>query len=186
MLVESESAAGEEFAELLGRVAKGDRKAFRLLYDRASPRLYGIALRLTRDAGLAADVLQEAFLQVWQHAGAFDAARGRAETWLVSLVRYRALDLLRRRREEPTAEPRSAELPDEDPDALDALTRHREAEALRRCLETLPAERRSLLMAAFLEGLSHQELAERLKTPLGTVKSWIRRSLAALRECLEP
>lgn len=186
MLAESESGVGEDLAELIGRVAAGDRGAFRTLYERISPRLCGIALRLTRDAGLAADVLQEAFLQVWQHAGAFDAARGRAETWLISLVRYRALDLLRRRREEPNADPRPADLPDESPDAFDTLSRHHEAEALRRCLETLPPERRSLLAAAFLEGLSHQELAQRMKTPLGTIKSWIRRSLAALRECLEP
>lgn len=188
MLTEQQSTAEEEeLPDLLGRIALGDRDAFRLLYERQSARLYGIALRLTRDAGLAADALQEAFFQVWQHAGAFDAARGRAETWLISLLRYRALDLLRRqRREDPVAEPQSPDLRDESPDAIETLSRQHEADALRRCLETLPADRRALLTAAFLDGFSHQELAQRLKTPLGTIKSWIRRSLAALKECLEP
>lgn len=187
MLAESESRTEEEeLAALLGQIAAGDRRAFRLLYDRESAQLYGIALRLTRDAGLAADAVQEAFLQVWQHAAAFDAARGRPRTWLISLVRYRALDLIRRRsREVPAADPHPDDPADESPDVLETLSRHREAEALRRCLETLAPARRSLIRAAFLDGLSHQDLAARLKAPLGTVKSWIRRSLAALRECLE-
>ncbi|WP_189051873.1 sigma-70 family RNA polymerase sigma factor [Aliidongia dinghuensis] len=169
---------------LLARCADGDKAAFRRLYDLSAPQLYAVALRLTRQQSLAADAVHDALLQVWQRAGRFDPARGSAETWLISLVRYRALDLIRRRGREITGE----ELPeriDEAPDPLDQLTERREGVALRRCLDRLEIDKRRLVTMAFLDGLTHAELAERLKTPLGTVKSWIRRGLQDLRRCLE-
>jgi RNA polymerase sigma-70 factor (ECF subfamily) len=169
---------------LLGRCADGDRAAFSRLYDQAAPQLFAVALRLTRQRSLAADAVHDAFLQVWQRAGRFDPARGSAETWLVSLVRYRALDLIRRRGRELTGT-ELPDRPDEGPDALAQLAGHREGAALRRCLDGLEFDKRQLVVWAFLDGLTHAELAERLKTPLGTVKSWIRRGLQDLRRCLE-
>jgi RNA polymerase sigma-70 factor (ECF subfamily) len=168
---------------LLRRCAGGDRGAFRMLYDRWGGRLHGIALRITRQASLAADATQDTFVQIWQQAHRFDPERGTAEAFLVSLVRYRALDLVRRQsREVPGYEPDERE--DEAPDALSRLVTTAEGAALHRCLDTLDPERRRLVVLAFVEGLSHSELAERLRVPLGTVKSSIRRSLLSLRECL--
>lgn len=173
----------EETVLLLQRCAGGDRTAFRALYDRWSARLYGIALRITRQSSLAADATQDAFVQVWQQAQRFDPARGSAEAFLVSLVRYRALDLVRRQaRETPGYEP--ADEPDDAPDALTQLLSSTEGAALHRCLDQLEGDRRRLVILAFVDGLSHSDLAARLKLPLGTVKSWIRRSLLSLRECL--
>jgi RNA polymerase sigma-70 factor, ECF subfamily len=170
-------------ADLLRRVASGDRAAFRLLYDRAAPRLFGVALRIVGERGLAADALQDAFIQVLNQSGRFDPARGSAEAWLVSLVRYRALDIVRgRRREVLGFEPEDAPL--EEPDALARLSADEDGVALRACLEALEADRRRLIALAFLEGLSQAELAARFHLPLGTVKSSIRRGLLKLRECL--
>ncbi len=167
---------------LLGRCAGGDRAAFRALYDRHAPRLYAVAMRITRQPGPANDAVQEAFIQVWRNAGQFDAARGSAEAWMTGLVRYRALDLLRRGGP-PTQSLDDSPL-EQAADALSALDARADGRALRQCLERLEPDRRRMVILAFVEGFSHSELATRLTTPLGTIKSNIRRSLASLRECL--
>ncbi len=168
---------------LLRRCADGDRIAFRALYDHWAPRMHGIALRILRQPSLAADATHDAFVQVWQQAHRFDPALGSAEAFLISLARYRALDIVRRTaREVPGYE--SEEQEDESPDALSRLVTSSEGAALQRCLQRLEAERRRMVVMAFVEGLSHGDLAKRLRIPLGTVKSAIRRSLLALRACL--
>lgn len=168
---------------LLTRCAGGDRVAFRLLYDRWGSRLYGIALRITRQHAMAADATQDAFVQIWQQAHRFDPIRGSAEAWLIGILRYRALDIVRTRSRERTGyEPEERE--DEAPDALARLVSSAEGAALHRCLNELGEDRRQLVVLAFVDGLSHSELAARMNAPLGTVKSWIRRSLMSLRECL--
>ena len=169
---------------LLSRCGGGDRAAFRQLYDLQSARLYGQALRLTRQPQLAADALHDTFLQIWQRSSRFDPTRGHAEAWLSSLLRYRAIDILRKRgRENYGVEP--ADEPDPAPDPLQQLEITVEGEALRRCLDQLSEGQRHVVLLAFVEGLSHSELASRLQAPLGTVKSWVRRSLMSLRRCLE-
>ncbi len=171
--------------DLLRRSAAGDRAAFHRIYDLQSSRLYGVALRITRQGALAADAVHDAFISVWQYADRFDPARGNAEAWLTSIVRYRALDLVRHSGREITG----VELPepaDEDPDPLARLVESAEGTALRRCLDELDGEKRQLIVFAFMEGLTHTELSGRFAIPLGTVKSSIRRGLAALRRCLEP
>jgi RNA polymerase sigma-70 factor (ECF subfamily) len=176
-------AASDDTGGLLHRCAGGDRAAFRLLYDRWGSRLYGIALRITRQPSLAADALHDAFLQVWQQAHRFDPDRGGPEAWMVGMVRYRALDIVRRQvREIAGYEPEERE--DESPDALARLVSTTEGAELHRCLNELEEERRRLIVMAFVDGLSHSELAVQLSMPLGTVKSWIRRSLMQLRGCL--
>ena len=178
------AAEGDDTPALLHRCAGGDRVAFRLLYERWGNRLYGIALRITRQAALAADATQDAFVQIWQQAHRFDPERGGPEAWLVGIVRYRALDIVRRRsREVPGYEP--TEIEDESP----RRPRPPGAAPRRapRCIAASANSRRTrrrLVMMAFVEGLSHSELAERMRVPLGTVKSGIRRSLIALRGCL--
>jgi RNA polymerase sigma-70 factor, ECF subfamily len=175
--------ADDDAATLLTRCSVGDRIAFRLLYNRWGSRLYGIALRITRQDAMAADATQDAFVQIWQQAHRFDPIRGSAEAWLIGILRYRALDVVRRRsREETGYEPEERE--DEAPDALARLVNSAEGAALHRCLKELAEDRRRLVVLAFVDGLSHSELAARMNAPLGTVKSWIRRSLMSLRECL--
>ncbi len=170
--------------DLLQQVAAGDRAAFKALYEAQSPRLYSVALRITRHTAQAADAVHDAFLQVWRNAARFDIARGNPEAWLLSLARYRALDIARRRgREVPDDD--LPERADEGPDPLARLEASRDAAALHRCLQGLDPERRRLVALAFVEGLTHVEVAERAAMPLGTVKSWIRRSLQTLRACLE-
>jgi RNA polymerase sigma-70 factor (ECF subfamily) len=177
------SKPSDDPAVLLQRCAAGDRAAFRLLYAGWSSRLHGIALRITRQSALAADATHDAFVQLWQQAGRFDPDRGSPEAWMIGLVRYRALDIVRRQsREVPGYE--GDEREDESPDALARLVSTSEGAALQRCLNALEAERRRLVVLAFVEGLSHSELAARLSQPLGTIKSTIRRSLVALRACL--
>jgi RNA polymerase sigma-70 factor, ECF subfamily len=173
----------EDAEALLTRCAQGDRVAFRSLYDRWGSRLYGIALRITRQDAMAADATQDAFVRIWREAQRFDPLRGSAEAWLIGILRYRALDIVRSRsREVAGYDPEERE--DEAPDALAHLVSRAEGIALRRCLNELEEDRRRLVILAFVDGLSHSELAARMNAPLGTVKSWIRRSLTSLRECL--
>ena len=174
----------EDLGELLQRVAAGDRAAFHLLYQAQSPRLYAVALRITRHSAQAADAVHDAFLQVWRNAARFDSGRGTPQAWLFGLIRYRALDIARRRGRE-VADDDLPEQADTDPDPLTQLMASREASALHRCLLDLDDGRRKLVVMAFVEGLTHTEVAERVAMPLGTVKSWIRRSLQTLRNCLE-
>lgn len=177
-------SGADDLATLIPLIAAGDRAAFKRVYDTHSPRLYAVAIRITRQGALASDAVQDAFLQLWRNAGQFDLTRGNPEAWLVSLVRYRALDIARRRVREVSDEDAPEQI-DTDPDPLARLASSQDAAALHSCLGALEAERRRLLSLAFIEGLSHSEVADRLKLPLGTVKSWIRRSLQSLRLCLE-
>ena len=167
---------------LLQRCAAGDRAAFRTLYDRHSSRLYSIALRITRHPNLASDTVQEAFIQIWQNARQFDPGRGAPEAWMIGLTRYRALDLVRRAG--PALIPLEDDQAAETFDDLTALEEMPDGPALRQCLERLEPNRRRLVVLAFVEGFSHAELAAQFVIPLGTIKSTIRRSLAALRDCL--
>ena len=179
--------AGQEISAsaLLRRCAEGDAAAFRALYEQQAPRLYGLALRMTRQPALAADALHDAFLQAWQQAARFDPARGPAEAWLIGLLRFHSIDILRRRnREEPGYEPPDSA--DDAPDPFERLRASSESAALHRCLATLDAAQQRVIRLAFVEGLSHAELAAHLAAPLGTVKSLIRRALLVLKRCLEP
>ena len=177
--------AGTQTADLLGRCGRGDANAFRALYELQSSRLYGVALRITRSPALASDAVHDAMLQVWRNADRYDPERGNAEGWLVSLVRYRALDIARRQGRETTG----LDLPDqadESPNVLSRLMSDQESTALRRCLEDVQPARRRLVELAFIQGMSQSEIAAYLAQPLGTVKSSIRRTLLSLRACLEP
>ncbi len=176
-------ATSDEVAMLLARCAQADGVAFRRLYELQSATLYGVALRITRQPALAADAVHDAMLQVWRNAARFDPARGNARAWLLSLVRYRALDSVARVGREVLG----IELPevaDTDPDPLDRLLATREGTALHHCLQQIEPERRNLVVLAFVEGLSHTEVAAHVRQPLGSVKSSIRRALIALRACL--
>ncbi|HVF44574.1 MAG TPA: sigma-70 family RNA polymerase sigma factor [Pyrinomonadaceae bacterium] len=177
-----------EDAELLRAVARGDESAFARVYDRYSPILLGLMLRILRSRAEAEDVLQEVFLQVWQRAHSFDASRGRAFTWLVTLARSRAIDRLRSVGSRERAAVRSAEdaPPESEPAewADAAAVRAERAEAVREALAELPEEQRQVLVLAYLEGMSQSEIAAAKNQPLGTVKTRTRSALRKLSDSL--
>ena len=178
------SATSESLGALLRQCGQGDRIAFREVYDRESPRLYGLALRLTRQPAVASDVVHDTMLQVWQKAVRFDPDRGSAEAWLSTMLRYRAIDAIRRTsREEGGGD--LPEIADTGPDAYASLAAVEETGALRSCLDALEPAQHRVVTLAFFDGLSHSELAAKLEAPLGTVKSWVRRALIALRRCID-
>ncbi len=178
------NSTASQTGDLLARCGRGDAKAFRMLYDANSARLYGVALRITRNPALASDAVHDAMLQVWRNSDRYDPERGNAEGWLVSLVRYRALDIARKQGRELTG----LEIPeqaDDEPDVLSRMVASAEGSALKACLERVEPPRRRLVILAFIEGLTQSEIAQRVGQPLGTVKSSIRRALIALRSCLD-
>ena len=166
--------------------ARGERYALRALYEREGRWLLGVALRIVRQRERAEDVLHDAFLQVWQHAGSFEPTLGSARGWIYTVVRHRALRELRQSgRTQPVDPADLAELSDRQQAAAEsAEDRALDAGALERCLERLEQSRRDCVVLAFVEGCTHEQIAERMATPLGTVKSWIRRSLVSLKECM--
>jgi RNA polymerase sigma factor (sigma-70 family) len=169
----------------LRRCAGGDRAALRRIYEAEAPRMLGVALRILRRRQLAEEAVHDTFVQVWQRAGTFDAARGAAKTWLYTVLRHRALNILRGEvRTDLIAdfEPLGLVGDEESPESV--IARLSEAGALRRCLERLEPVRRRAVVLAYMHGLSHGELAARAGVPLGTMKSWLRRSLLVLRECM--
>jgi RNA polymerase sigma-70 factor, ECF subfamily len=175
-----------ELEALLARCAAGDREALEALYARVAPMLLAVLMRMLKRRDAAEDALQDVFVSVWQRARQFDPIRGRPLAWLVSMARYRAIDLQRAMRpavalsEASTFEAESSwEASAEGNDMLGT------GALLLRCLEQIAAPQRHCLLLAYQEGLSHREIARAVNEPLGTVKSWVRRSLLALRRCLE-
>ena len=177
-----------EDAELLRAVARGDESAFARVYDRYSPILLGLLLRILRSRAEAEDVLQEVCLQVWQQARSFDPSRGRPFTWLVTLARSRAIDRLRAVDSRERAAQRSAEDAPPAPPAAgwadEEALRAERAEAVRNALGELPEEQRQVLLLAYLEGMSQSEIAAAKNQPLGTVKTRTRAGLKRLSEAL--
>jgi RNA polymerase sigma-70 factor (ECF subfamily) len=167
--------------------AEGDQDAFAELYRQVSPHLYGLVLRILRRKDWAEEVLQEGFLNIWNHAGEYQPRKGSPFAWMAAILRNRALDMLRRHRREIFSSDESFQesLPGEDPSPLDQLVSGSESKALKHCLEELEGEQRQSILWAYWRGMTHQELSRQLKKPLGTVKSWVRRGLEKLKRCLE-
>ncbi|MDQ3206260.1 MAG: sigma-70 family RNA polymerase sigma factor [Pseudomonadota bacterium] len=179
--------AADELAHTIGAVAAGDRDAFEQLYRATSAKLFGVCLRVLPDRAEAEDVLQEVYTTVWRKAGQFDASRANAITWLAMIARNRSIDRLRTL---PAAIRHSpiemAEvLPDPGASPAQAAESATDRDRLDACMEQLDNRGRSLIRTAFFEGATYEEVAARMGSPLGSVKSWIRRGLLQLRECLE-
>jgi RNA polymerase sigma-70 factor (ECF subfamily) len=166
--------------------AQGERFALRALYEHEGRWLLGVALRIVRDRALAEDVLHDAFLQIWSHAHSFEPALGSARGWIYTVVRHAALKVVRDPgRLELLDTPVLAALSDaQQAQPGNGADRALDTESLERCLQRLDETRRACVVHAFVDGYTHEQIAEKLATPLGTVKSWIRRSLASLKECL--
>ncbi|ESQ79760.1 RNA polymerase sigma factor [Asticcacaulis sp. YBE204] len=168
---------------LIERVSVGDRPALRSLYELIGPRLYGMLLRMVRKPDVAEDLLQDIFVTIWQKAGQFDVTRGNAYAWLFSITRRKAIDKLRiSRRELPQAEwDMNGTTVSSDKTWLTAETHI----ALKAGLQTLSPDIRRALHLCYIYGLTHEELAQVMQIPLGTAKTWVRRGLAQLRDCLK-
>lgn len=171
---------------LLRRVADRDHAAFRALYERTAPHLFAVALRILRQRDLAEDVVQESFVSIWERAADYDALRGAPLSWLSTIVRHRSIDALRRLGARPEGSRAGEEaLADLQAGSATATDRGAERRDLNRCLGQLEDQARRAVVYAYAYGYTHEELALRLGAPLGTVKSWIRRSLDRLKQCLD-
>ncbi len=163
--------------------ARGEQQALHQLYEQESARLLGVAQRIVRDKALAEDIVHDAFINIWNGAAGFDPVRGSARGWIFSVTRHMALNFVRNNhREVPLSAEHEQTLTAEAP--VDTFEYRARTGQIYQCLEHLEPVRRSCVLHAYVDGYSHSEIAQKLGTPLGTVKAWIKRSLAALRECM--
>ncbi|MFB9949961.1 sigma-70 family RNA polymerase sigma factor [Rhizobium puerariae] len=178
-------ASDQDLAALIGRVVLRDRAAFATLYAGTSAKLFSVCLRILKDRTDAEDALQEIYVKVWQRAERFAATGASPLGWLVVIARNHAIDLLRARKPVADVLDESWDIADtgRDPEAESVLKG--EVRRIDRCMEELDSERAGAVRSAYVEGLSYQELAERYGVPLNTMRTWLRRSLLKLRECLD-
>jgi RNA polymerase sigma-70 factor, ECF subfamily len=173
-------------AQLMAKVAAQDRAAFRDLYSSTSSKLFGVLSRILNNRAEAEDALQEVFTRVWLRAGRFDPEKGRAMTWLISVARNHAIDRLRTRVEATTATDDEADtLVDTKPGVEATLIAQGQARRIVDCMAALEPDRAKAVQGAYLGGLSYGDLAARFDVPLNTMRTWLRRSLLQLKECLE-
>lgn len=176
----------EDVGALLSRVAARDRRAFRALITLVSPRLFGVLLRMLRDRPLAEDALQDVFVKVWNRAYQFDQSRSDGWAWLFGIARHRAIDLLR-------AQSRKVDVPQDDIDMVECplpgverrLEQSERARQVVDCLNALPEARARAVKLTYLSGWTYEQVATHLSMPINTVRTWLRRTLVALKECAE-
>ncbi|MEG3088402.1 sigma-70 family RNA polymerase sigma factor [Sphingomonas sp. PB4P5] len=183
----TKSAARARLIETLVKTGDEDRAAFRELYQLTSAKLFGITLRICGERQAAEDVLHDVYLTIWKRAGAYEPSRASPITWLATIARNRAIDWRRAqttRRATPIEE--APPIPDAAPLASETIVADQDARQLHSCLDALEQRQREAIRTAFFDGVTYAELAERQRVPLGTLKSWVRRGLQKLKECLEP
>jgi RNA polymerase sigma factor (sigma-70 family) len=171
----------------LQQVAAGDQAALRQVYESTSAKLFGVCLRILGDRNEAEDVLQEVYVTIWRRAGSFDPGRGVSPiTWLATLTRNRAIDQLRASKANLSRPLElAADVSDPAPLAAAVLERDQEQHRLSLCMGELEPDHAAYIRSAFFGGHTYQTLAETAAVPLGTMKSWIRRALLRLRDCLD-
>jgi RNA polymerase sigma factor (sigma-70 family) len=180
------STEREELAALIALIAGRDRAAFRQIYDQTSARLFGIVLRIVRERSTAEEVIQEAYLRIWERASTYRAEVASPLAWMISIARYRAIDVVRQRKEVLVAPT------DDDEDWLEKVAGPAEdavsledRDGLQQCLQRLEEQQRDCVVLAYCGGYSREELAVRYERPVNTIKTWLHRGLATLRTCLE-
>ena len=178
-------ASSHSLTPLLSAVASGDKEALGSLYEQTSAKLYGICLRLLRSEAEAEEILQDVYVTVWRKASLFDDRKASPVTWLSILARNKAIDRMRRSTLPTTDIESASEVEDGRLSALEVLEQSEEKDRLAECLGELEERHATAIRAAFFEGATYSELATRDSVPLGTMKSWIRRSLTRLRGCME-
>jgi RNA polymerase sigma-70 factor (ECF subfamily) len=179
------TGASDDLSSLLGRIATRDAAAFAALYKQTNAKLYGVVARILTRGDAAADALQEVYVRIWEKAGEFDPLEGSPLAWMATIARNRALDEVRRVR--PVSledQPEGFEPAAEQIDPLAARERSEELTALVDCLKALDGEKRAIVLLAYYRGSSREALAKRFGRPVPTIKTWLHRSLAQLRDCL--
>ena len=174
----------DDISTLISRIALGDRAAFRALYTATSTKLFGVCLRVLKNRTDAEDVLQESFVKIWHNANKYQVSGYSPITWLVTIARNQAIDRLRARRPESLELDQAAEVADSGGTPEQLIVQSSEAKKLYECMAKLTPGRAEAVKAAYMEGYTYQELADRLEQPINTVRTWLRRSLISLKECL--
>ena len=179
--------SSERLGQLLSRCALGDQAAFADLYEATSAKLFGIAFRILKREAWAEEALQEAYMKIWRYADSYNPGRGRPMTWMINVVRNQSLDLLRkadyRATEEEWSPEKDGRMSGHNPGAQAETSE--ELKRLMHCLSGLTPEQRDCILLSYHQGYTPREVAERIQRPVGTVKTWIRRGLIKVRECLE-
>lgn len=175
---------GNDISYLIGRVCLKDRKAFTALYDASAPKLFAICLRILRDRGEAEEALQEVYVKIWQRADRYVAGNVHPMAWLAAITRNHAIDVVRARRPVATDIDEAYDIADTLMSPEEAVVLRSEGRRIDTCMEELEPERASAVRRAYIEGLSYEELAETHGVPLNTMRTWLRRSLLKLRECM--
>ena len=177
-------ATTDDIEDLIARSALGDRAAFSRLYDRTSAKLFGIILRVLKDRASAEDALQDAFMKIWRHASRYSANGASPMTWMITIARNTAIDHLRRKRETVDADDAADRLVSSAPTPEQSAVAAGEARRITACLDELEQDRGAAVRGAYLEGRSYADLAESFGVPLNTMRTWLRRSLQRLQECM--
>ena len=175
----------DPISNLISRVALGDRAAFSALYEATSSKLFGICLRVLKDRGEAEDALQDIYIKIWQNASRFAVTDNSPMSWLAAIARNHAIDRLRARKPQTVELEEDIAGADEQPDPERLVISKATGQHIDRCLEELAADRAEAVRGAYLDGYSYQDLAERFNVPINTMRTWLRRSLIALRKCLK-
>ena len=179
-----QTSPSQEIADLIARCAIRDRSAFRQLYERTSAKLFGVTLRILKDRTEAEEAIQEVYVKIWQRADRFVAGPTSPISWLVAVARNHCLDILRARRPASDDLDVALEIPDSNPSPESVAQNNQERAAIDRCLATLEPDRAEAVRGAYLDGYSYDELASRYGVPLNTMRTWLRRSLMKLKDCL--
>ena len=181
--------AQASYEALIARCVEREPSALRELYERSAPQLFGVLIRILVREDLAQEALQDVFVRVWRNAASYRASKGSVLTWMTSIARYRALDIRRKRSHEVSVADASDYLPvdanPDDTDLLSATQLESDVSRMNDCFKELSVMQRNSIALAYLNGLTHSEVSGVLDAPIGTVKSWIRRGLASLKECIE-
>jgi len=174
-----------DFHRCLEACAQGDRRALQALYDHEGARLLGVARRIARDDATAEDIVHDTFIRIWTRAASYEPARGSARGWIYSITRHLALNSIRDTRHETVLDDTQIDTAPALHGGLDDIDLWSGSAKIYRCLEQLQPAPQRCILHAYVDGCSHAEIAALLGAPLGTVKAWIKRSLKALRECLQ-
>lgn len=171
----------------LEAAAKGDSTAFAALYRLTSPKLFALSMSILRRTDWAEEALQESYVRIWRSAHRYDSAKGAGMSWIVTIARNAALSKLMRRPKDEFAgnESDMLQLPSTDPTPIETAMRSSDARQLMTCLSELEEEQKQSILLIYYQGLTQREVADHLRRPIGTVKSWVRRGLLRLRDCLD-
>jgi RNA polymerase sigma-70 factor (ECF subfamily) len=186
-LSSSMDVSDDPLVGLLARSASGDSVALRTLYERTAPQLFSVLLRILHRTDLAEEALQDVFVNIWRNASSYRTQRGRPMAWMIGIARYRALDIRRSLKHEAKNEDVAEvqeRLPAENADVLSQADLSADTQRLTECMRLLSPDQDRCIRLAFLDGLSHEEISRTIGSPMGTVKSWVRRGLQALKACL--